>query len=77
MMDIDAFVKERDEALLSLDKRKILRYAEKYGVNLPTSETAFWAGVHKAIFALSSATDEQKEKSYKWLREHGFSPYIA
>ena len=35
------FVKERDAALLSLDRKKIEVYAKKYDVPLPKDETVF------------------------------------
>ena len=59
-MNIKKYVKERDEAMLSLDKDKIVSFCKKYGVPVPENELVFWAGVHKAIVALNSATDEQK-----------------
>ena len=71
---IENFVKERDEALLSLDKAKILACAEKYGVRLPKNELVFWASVHKSILAINSADEAQKAKSKAWLLEHGFKP---
>jgi hypothetical protein len=71
-MDIGQFVKERDEALLSLDKEKIMSFINKYGLKMPSSELAFWAGVHMAILRIDSAAKEQKEKSAKWLLDKGF-----
>ena len=72
-IDIKKFVQERNEALLSLDEQKIRAYMRKYGVSFnPESETVWWAGVHKAILGISSATPEQRERSGKWLVEHGF-----
>lgn len=70
------FIKDRDEALLSLDKDKIMAYCKKYGVPIPDEELVFWAGIHKAIVHLISATQEQKERSAQWLLEHGFMPFI-
>lgn len=75
-MNIKQFIKERDEALLSLDKEKITKFAKKHGVPIPKDETAFWAGVHKAIWNLNSANAEQKLNSMMWLTNHGFSPDI-
>ena len=46
---MEDFIKERNEALLSLDKEKILAYGKKYNVKFPENEKIFWAGVHKAI----------------------------
>ena len=74
---IKRWVKDRDEAMLSLDKDKIVAYCKKYNVAIPENETVFWAGVHKAILCITSATFEQKQNSYEWLIEHGFSPSIS
>lgn len=78
MSNIKDFVKDRDEALLSLDKEKIIKFSKKYGIPYTTSnETVFWAGIHKAIIQLKSATNEQKLNSVNWLTEHGFKPTIS
>jgi hypothetical protein len=71
------FVKDRNEALLSLDRDKIVAYCRKYNVPIHENETVFWADVHKGIVAMDSATDEKKIESANWLIEHGFSPYIV
>ena len=75
-MDIKKYVRERDEAFISLDKEKILAFCKRYKINLPENETVFWAGVHKVIIHINSATFEQKQKSYEWLAEHGFRASI-
>lgn len=73
--------KERDEAFLSLDKKRILSYFEKYNIDIKDDdehltekekELIFWAGVHKVITAIRSATEEQKMMSRIWLYCHGF-----
>lgn len=71
--DLKQFVKERNEALLSLDKDKIVAYMKKYDVKVPP-DRVFWASVHKAILGIN-VTMEQKENSKIWLIEHGFKPY--
>lgn len=72
-VDMKQFCKERDEALLSLDREKIMSYARKYGVRFnPSNELVFWASVHKAILGIRNAPQKQKAKSAKWLVEHGF-----
>ena len=76
-MDIKQFVKDRDAALLSLDREKIVAYCNKYGVPVPDDEKVFWAGVHKGIVAMNSATDEQKYDSVMWLINHGFKTTIC
>ena len=75
-MNMKKFAKERDNALLSLDKNKILAYCKKYDVPVPEDEEVFWAGVHKAIVNTTSISFEKKLVSIAWLREHGFSPNI-
>ena len=71
-MDMQAFVKERDEALLSLDKNKILEYCKKYSVPIPDDEEVFWAGIHKARIHTNSIPLDAKLDSCMWLGEHGF-----
>lgn len=66
------FVKERNEALFSLDKEKIKKYAKKYGVPLPRNELVFWAGVYKSIIAITDAPMELKADAALWLGENGF-----
>lgn len=71
------FIKERNEALLSLNKKKIVAYMKKYGITIPSNEKVFWAGVHKAICSLyfveeNKITLEQYTKSANWLKENGF-----
>ena len=75
-MSLKQFIKERDESLLSLNKQKITKFLNKYGVPIPKDEVVFWAGVHKAIWNLNSANADQKLNSMMWLTEHGFSPDI-
>lgn len=74
---MEDFIKERNEALLSLDREKILAYGKKYNVKFPEDEKIFWVGVHKAICSLylipvNKITKSQYEKSKEWLKENGF-----
>lgn len=73
------FVRERNEALLSLDKEKIAAYCEKYQVNFPVKdEHMYWRSVHKAISGLVGLKGEQlqvQRKSVEWLLAHGYTPY--
>lgn len=72
------FIKERNAALLSLDKEKILAYGKKYNIKFPEDDKIFWAGVHKAICSLyfvanNNITLDQYTRSADWLRENGFN----
>lgn len=73
---VEDFVKERNEALLSLDKEKIIAFMGNWAVDVPQNDLVFWAMVHKAIVNLREATKEQKDKSFAWLLEIGFNPMI-
>lgn len=71
------FIKERNEALLSLDENKIIAYMNKYNIKIPKDEKIFWASVHKSICSLyfvevNQITLEQYTRSADWLKENGF-----
>ena len=68
--EFEQFIQERNEALLSLDKYKILNYMAKYNIEVPDNEIIFWSGVHKAIVAIKYISNEHKEKSIKWLEDN-------
>lgn len=76
---VKEFVKERNEALFSLDRDKILKFYESaYGkteMNMfeNVDERTFWASVYKAICNITSASEDLKSKAEKWLNENGFT----
>jgi hypothetical protein len=70
---IRSFVNERNEALFSFDKGKILAYLKKYSVPIPNDETIFWAGVCKAICNIANAPEDVRKRASDWLKEHNFS----
>jgi len=70
-MKIEQFVKERDEALLSLDEQKIRAMIKQWnGIEMPQGQL-FWAVVHKAITGAVSLPIEFRKQSKAWLRQHG------
>ena len=73
---LDRFVHDRNKALLSLDRKKIERFARKYGIHIPSSEEGFWRGVHKAICGINTFPFEVRQRSADWLFEHGSTPEI-
>ena len=80
-MDLTNFIQDRNEAIASMGKEKILAYCEKYKIKVPEDEEVFWAGVHKAVCNLflsenSPISSEQFNKSYDWLTERGYTPLI-
>ena len=75
MTMIERFVKERNEALFSLDRKKIEAYLIKYGETefINTPDLLFWAGVYKAICGIVGAPPELVDKAHGWLSENGFA----
>ena len=68
-----AFIRERDAALRSLDKKKINAYLDKYGIDWkPMNDLVFWAAVHKARLSIRGLTAAEKKVSVDWLVGHGF-----
>ena len=73
MTMLEAFVKERNEALFSLDRKKIEAYMIKYGETeiAQTPDVVFWASVYKAICGIKDAPEAIVSKAKAWLHEHG------
>lgn len=78
MKTVASFVKERNDALFSLDRKKIEAYCAKYGdkdsTDLP--DQIFWAGVYKAICAIKNAPEEKVREARSWLTANGYSDSI-
>lgn len=78
MTMLESFVKERNDALFSLDRKKIEAYCARYG-DIKTDELSdlvFWAGVYKAICAIKNAPEDKVRTARTWLASHGFSETI-
>ena len=75
MTMIERFVKERNEALFSLDRKKIEAYLIKNGEACfaDAPDLIFWAGVYKAICGITNAPPELVKKAHSWLAENGFA----
>ena len=75
-MNIKKFLKERNEAIFSLEKEKIEAYCKKYDVPVPENEQVFWAGVYKSILAIKSSPEHLRLEASEWLDGHGFKRTI-
>lgn len=75
MTMVESFVKERNDALFSLDRRKIEAYLRKYGEEelAQTPDVLFWASVYKAICAIKGAPKDVVQQAYTWLSKNGFT----
>lgn len=78
MTMLESCIKERNEALFSLDRQKIENYIRKYkgGKTEDVPEIIFWAGVYKAICHIKGAPKELVATAHSWLYSHGFAPTI-
>lgn len=70
------FVKERNEALFSLDRERIEAYSRKQGSDMPEDDIVFWACVYKCICHITSAPEDLVRKAKDWLHAHGMSEDI-
>lgn len=71
---IEEFIKERNEALLSLDETKIRVMVKKFnGTEMPKDQKVFWGSVHKAITGVQKGLPlEFRQASKDWLTKNGF-----
>lgn len=69
--DLDQFLKDRNEALLSLEEKKIRQYLRKYGQEPHKNPSVFWMAVHKAITACTALPKDFRQKSKAWLEIRG------
>ena len=69
--EIKQFIKQRNEAFMSLDEKKIREHQRKWsGLEMTTDMKIFWGAVHKAITGTGSTMPiEFRKKSKAWLDE--------
>lgn len=73
---VEQFMADRQAAFLSLDKAKIMGYFRRYGGGevIPSTDVAFWAGVHKARTGDIYFPEEERVNSKRWLMIIGSQP---
>jgi hypothetical protein len=76
-LEIERWMRDRDEALLSLDRAKIEAYMTKYGEadSLPKDDRVFWMSIHKARTGARTLPMEARSLSKQWLTERGLSSF--
>ncbi len=79
MTNFESFVRERNEALFSLDRKKIEAYLMKNGETrfVDAPDLIFWAGVYKAICSITNAPPALVKKARGWLAKNGYSASIG
>jgi len=72
---IKAFVKERDEMLLTNDIDKMLEFHKKHNPHIPppSSREVAEISLHKARTAARSLPIEERRKSKYWLTARGYN----
>lgn len=75
MSPVQIFVKERNEALFSLNREKIEEFSRKYSGSDDSelSDEDFWAGIFRAILGVKCSPPELVTQAKSWLLEHGYS----
>ena len=67
------FIKDRNEALFSFDKERILAFVDKY--HLPgylDNDRVFWGSVAKAIVTTKGAPEDAVKRAETLLKNLGF-----
>lgn len=73
---MSSYLNELKNVLLTYDENKIKEFLNKHNKKIPEIKIVFWIAIHKAVCNLPNCTDEEKEFSRKWLKEHGFKEEI-
>jgi len=71
--DLNEFLADRQQALLSMDEPTLRAYAQKYGLHLPF-DASFWTIVHKSRTGDTTLPMFERAASKQWLFIHGSSP---
>lgn len=71
MIDLQEFIQERNEALLSMNEKKIKDYMLKWSGRVPTNIEVFWLAVHKARVMCKGLPMVERAASLRWLAHHG------
>lgn len=69
-----AFVKDRHEALMSMQIDKINAYRAKYGMRPMHDSEEDWRVVHMARTAALDLPEDERKSSREWLRARGMKP---
>jgi hypothetical protein len=75
LIEMAAMIRERDEALLSLNREKIMAFARRWSPEFlrvaGLSDEIFWLSVHTARTANRNLPDAERVKSRQYLIERG------
>lgn len=74
ILNLKEFEKDRDEALFSLDEKKIRAFFAKYDMPKVEDKRVFWGSVYKAIVNLPNAPLDVKVKANTGLKKLHMDP---
>ena len=75
----DAWMKERDETVISYDVDRFRKFYDKwrkigvYGAPLPKNDLLIKITMRKMVYHITSFTKEQRDEAAKWLKDRGMS----
>ncbi len=74
MTMVENLVNERNEALFSLDRKKIEAYLIKHGEpeTAKAPDILFWGSVYKAICGINGAPKNVLDQAVHWLTANGY-----
>ncbi len=74
MTMVENLVNERNEALFSLDRKKIEAYLIKHGEpeTAKAPDILFWGSVYKAICGINGAPQKVLDHAVRWLSANGY-----
>ena len=72
MTEIDRMIRDRDEALMSLDEKKIRLFLAKYDIKLIALDAdTFWREIHAWRLTILTIPLSARLESCQWLIDHG------
>ena len=74
MTMVENLVNERNEALFSLDRKKIEAYLIKHGEpeTAKAPDILFWGSVYKAICGINGVPKNVLDQAVHWLTANGY-----
>jgi len=74
--EVEAYNRDRNEALLTLNKDKIVAHFKRYNpaFEMP-SEEVFWTAIHKARTAIPALPPFARSISKQWLESRGLKAW--
>ena len=76
-INMEQFLADRREALLSLDLEKVRAYARKYGEPTTDDDQVLTIAIHQARCAALDLPLHERTQSADWLAAHGYAATVV